>query len=246
MKRFETLVIAIPDPTPEEQTEGQARRDREALVHALFHHPWLVHMAEGDWRRGPLVSALPADGSQAAPVTPPAASEGQEPAPVTPTQAAILMAAVGTLFRDDHAGLGPDHRADPVLRRIREATVSPGFGRPPADSTTLAALRRIREAIAQGVGGSPPDDASATPPPAPDAIDHPAHYTSHPSGIEPIQITRHESFTRGNAIKYLMRAGRKDPDPRTDLRKARRYIDFELEDLERLVDRPETRGAPGA
>lgn len=221
MKRFETLVIAIPDPTPEEQTEGQARRDREALVHALFHHPWLVHMAEGDWRRGPLVSALPADGSQAAPVTPPAASEGQEPAPVTPTQAAILMAAVGTLFRDDHAGLGPEPRA-------------------------LAALRRIREAIAQGMGGSPPADASATPPPAPDAIDHPAHYTSHPSGIEPIQITRHESFTRGNAIKYLMRAGRKDPDPRTDLRKARRYIDFELEDLERLVDRPETRGAPGA
>ena len=221
MKRFETLVIAIPDPTPEEQTEGQARRDREALVHALFHHPWLVHMAEGDWRRGPLVSALPADGSQAAPVTPPAASEGQEPAPVTPTQAAILMAAVGTLFRDDHAGLGPEPRA-------------------------LAALRRIRAAIAQGVGGSPPADASAAPPPAPDAIDHPAHYTSHPSGIEPIQITRHESFTRGNAIKYLMRAGRKDPDPRTDLKKARRYIDFELEDLERLVDRPETRGAPGA
>ncbi len=222
MKRFETLVIAIPDPTPEEQVEGQARRDREALVHALFHHPWLVHMAEGDWRRGPLVSALPDDGGQAAPVTPPAASEGQEPAPVTPTQAAILMAAVGTLFRDDHAGLGPEPRA-------------------------LAALRRIRDAIAQGVGGSPPADASATPPPAPDAIDHPAHYTSHPSGIEPIQITRFESFTRGNAIKYLMRAGRKDPDPRTDLRKARRYIDFELEDLERrLVDRPETRGAPGA
>ena len=222
MKRFETLVIAIPDPTPEEQTEGQARRDREALVHALFHHPWLVHMAEGDWRRGPLVSALPADGGQAAPVTAPTDGERPEPAPVTPTQAAILMAAVGTRFRDDHAGLGPEPRA-------------------------LAALRRIREAIAQGVGGSPPDAASASPPPAPDAIDHPAHYTSHPSGIEPIQITRHESFTRGNAIKYLMRAGRKDPDPRTDLRKARRYIDFELEDLERrLVDRPETRGAPGA
>ena len=177
MKRFETLVIAIPDPTPEEQTEGQARRDREALVHALFHHPWLVHMAEGDWRRGPLVSAL------------------------------------------------LDH----------ETT-----------TRAVAAMNRIREAFAPSGGGSPPADASATPPPAPDAIDHPAHYTSHPSGIEPIQITRHESFTRGNAIKYLMRAGRKDPDPRTDLKKARRYIDFELEDLERLVDRPETRGAPGA
>lgn len=221
MKRFETLVIAIPDPTPEEQTEGQARRDREALVHALFHHPWLVHMAEGDWRRGPLVSALPADGSQAAPVTPPPDGKPTDPAEVTAAQVAATRALIGQLFHEGPAGPSP----------------------------ALAALRRVNTALAFALagGGSPPADASATPPPAPDAIDHPAHYTSHPSGIEPIQITRHESFTRGNAIKYLMRAGRKDPDPRTDLRKARRYIDFELEDLEeRLVDRPETRGAPGA
>jgi hypothetical protein len=84
----------------------------------------------------------------------------------------------------------------------------------------------------------PPDPA----PPATDLVNHPAHYTSHPSGIEPIQITRHESFCRGNALKYLMRAGRKDPDPRTDLFKARRYIDFELEDLARQGS-PEPPGA---
>ena len=116
----------------------------------------------------------------------------------------------------------------------------------PDEARRWAAVLGVSPEVAFPDMDFPPADASATPPPAPDAIDHPAHYTSHPSGIEPIQITRHESFTRGNAIKYLMRAGRKDPDPRTDLRKARRYIDFELEDLERLVDRPETRGAPGA
>ena len=27
-----------------------------------------------------------------------------------------------------------------------------------------------------------------------DAVNHPAHYTSHPSGIEVIQITEHENF----------------------------------------------------
>lgn len=223
MKRFETLVIAIPDPTPEEQTEGQARRDREALVHALFHNPWLVHMAEGDWRRGPLVSALPADGSQAAPATP-VRSEPQDQNRMTAPQVAAAMASVGKIFIDE---------ADA----------------PAVDRPYLAALRRLRAAneLAKAGGGAPIAGSSVPDaPPAPDAIDHPAHYTSHPSGIEPIQITRHESFTRGNAIKYLMRAGRKDPDPRTDLKKARRYIDFELEDLERLVDRPETRGAPGA
>lgn len=85
---------------------------------------------------------------------------------------------------------------------------------------------------------APPDPD----PPTADLVDHPAHYTSHPSGIEPIQITRHESFCRGNAIKYLLRAGRKDPDPRTDLLKARRYIDFELEDLQQRWS-PESPGA---
>lgn len=70
--------------------------------------------------------------------------------------------------------------------------------------------------------------------PAADAVNHPAHYTSHPSGIEAIQITRHESFCRGNAIKYLLRAGRKSADPREDLRKAIAYIQFELEDLEKV------------
>ena len=68
--------------------------------------------------------------------------------------------------------------------------------------------------------------------PAPDAVNHQAHYTSHPSGIEVIEITRHESFCRGNAIKYLLRAGRKNADPREDLRKAIAYIQFEIQDLD--------------
>src|SRR5690625_2322401 len=33
------------------------------------------------------------------------------------------------------------------------------------------------------------------------AISHPAHYTAHPSGIETIEITRHETFLRGNILK---------------------------------------------
>ncbi|MFD0384476.1 DUF3310 domain-containing protein [Streptomyces stramineus] len=38
------------------------------------------------------------------------------------------------------------------------------------------------------------------------AVDHPAHYTSHPSGVECIEITQHFNFPIGNAIKYLWRA----------------------------------------
>ena len=41
------------------------------------------------------------------------------------------------------------------------------------------------------------------------AVDHPKHYTSHPSGIECIDVAEHYGFSIGNAIKYLWRAGLK-------------------------------------
>jgi hypothetical protein len=42
-----------------------------------------------------------------------------------------------------------------------------------------------------------------------DPVNHPSHYTSHPSGIECIQITEHYNFCVGNSIKYLGRQGLK-------------------------------------
>lgn len=62
-------------------------------------------------------------------------------------------------------------------------------------------------------------------------VNHPAHYTSHPSGVEAIQITEHMNFCLGNAIKYIWRAGLKSKSPVEDLRKARWYIDRELQRL---------------
>lgn len=38
-----------------------------------------------------------------------------------------------------------------------------------------------------------------------DEVNHPPHYTSHPSGIECIQIVEHMSFNLGNALKYIWR-----------------------------------------
>ena len=61
-----------------------------------------------------------------------------------------------------------------------------------------------------------------------DAVNHPKHYTEHPSGIECIQITEHMGFCLGNAVKYIWRADLKN-DAIEDLRKARWYIDREIE-----------------
>jgi hypothetical protein len=68
-----------------------------------------------------------------------------------------------------------------------------------------------------------------------DIVSHPPHYTSDPSGIECIDITRHRNFNIGNAFKYLWRAGLKDGnDDVQDLRKAIWYINDEIERLEKI------------
>lgn len=60
-----------------------------------------------------------------------------------------------------------------------------------------------------------------------DPVNHPAHYTSHPSGVECIQITEHMNFNLGNAMKYIWRAGEKGNIVQ-DLEKARWYLDREI------------------
>lgn len=60
-----------------------------------------------------------------------------------------------------------------------------------------------------------------------DDVNHPSHYTwlKELCGIEVLDITRHLDFNTGNAVKYLLRAGRKDPKKTIeDLEKAIFYI----------------------
>jgi len=64
-----------------------------------------------------------------------------------------------------------------------------------------------------------------------DVVNHPSHYTSHPSGIECIQITEHMGFNLGNALKYIWRADLKD-DAIEDMKKAIFYLNREIEKRE--------------
>jgi hypothetical protein len=63
--------------------------------------------------------------------------------------------------------------------------------------------------------------------PAHDPVNHPRHYTAHPSGVECIQITEHMGFNLGNSVKYIWRADLK-ADAIEDLKKARWYLDREI------------------
>jgi hypothetical protein len=61
-----------------------------------------------------------------------------------------------------------------------------------------------------------------------DPVNKPKHYTSHPSGVECIQVTEHMNFCLGNAIKYLWRVDGKEA-PVQDLEKAIWYIQREID-----------------
>lgn len=69
-----------------------------------------------------------------------------------------------------------------------------------------------------------------------DMINHPPHYTRHPSGVECVDVAEHYNFNVGNAIKYLWRHKLKN-DPIEDLKKARWYIDREIAKREKEAAR---------
>ena len=76
-----------------------------------------------------------------------------------------------------------------------------------------------------------------------DHVNHPPHYTwlEDKCGIEVIDIARHLDFDLGNAIKYILRAGRKPINKSNfnlnvaaiqDLKKALFYINDKINILE--------------
>lgn len=64
-----------------------------------------------------------------------------------------------------------------------------------------------------------------------DPVKHPSHYMLA-NGIECIDVVQHFNFNRGGAIKYVWRAGKKDPATELqDLEKAAELLAFEIKRL---------------
>lgn len=64
-------------------------------------------------------------------------------------------------------------------------------------------------------------------------VNHPQHYSwlKEKCGVEAIDIIRHFDFCLGNALKYIIRAGRKDDNAIQDLEKAKWYITDKINQL---------------
>lgn len=61
-----------------------------------------------------------------------------------------------------------------------------------------------------------------------DNVNHHTHYTSHPSGVECIEVAEHMGFNLGNAMKYIWRADEKG-NALEDLKKAKWHLEREIE-----------------
>ena len=71
---------------------------------------------------------------------------------------------------------------------------------------------------------------------APEAIDHPQHYGGAENPYEAIKVIEawQLDFCLGNAVKYIARAGKKDPTKTVeDLKKARFYLERKIGQLEK-------------
>jgi len=62
-------------------------------------------------------------------------------------------------------------------------------------------------------------------------VEHPSHYGGENDPFETIKVIHAWglNFFLGNVVKYISRAGKKDPDKLVqDLKKARFYLDYEI------------------
>ena len=65
-----------------------------------------------------------------------------------------------------------------------------------------------------------------------DNVNHPSHYTTGKIEVIDFIEDKELNYHRGNAIKYIVRAGKKDPDKEIeDLQKAVWYLKREIDRL---------------
>lgn len=66
-----------------------------------------------------------------------------------------------------------------------------------------------------------------------EAVNHPSHYTTGKIEVIDFIEDKNLNFCLGNAVKYIARAGKKDPTKTVeDLKKAIWYLAYEIHKLE--------------
>lgn len=130
---------------------------------------------------------------------------------------------------EDYPSGGPKHVGDSFTCHIDDVH-SVAFSKGPQKpiDTTLRPLIKSPEERTKPPWEYPEGEALRI---TVDQVNHPPHYQL--PGMEVIEITKHLNFCRGNAVKYTVRAGKKDPAKEIeDLKKAIWYLDCEIKRLQ--------------
>jgi hypothetical protein len=107
----------------------------------------------------------------------------------------------------------------------------PSFAESPECELDIA-LALIGEPVPEEVEKDNADPVAEESTEAPDPVNHPSHYTD--GKIEVIDYIEDKKlgFCLGNAVKYISRAGKKDPTKEIeDLNKAAWYIERRIKEL---------------
>lgn len=73
-----------------------------------------------------------------------------------------------------------------------------------------------------------------------DAVNHPSHYTDGKIEVIDFIEDKNLDFCLGNAVKYISRAGKKDPTKEIeDLKKAVWYVNRRIQELEQEAESEE-------
>ena len=121
------------------------------------------------------------------------------------------IASLSEEYADIHEVIG--YLFDEVVNRVETAFLH-----------TRGTMQRLVQAAPEPAVG--PEDVSV------ERVDHPSHYGGKDNPYEAIKVIEAWSlgFCLGNTVKYVSRAGKKDPEREIeDLEKARWYLDREIQ-----------------
>jgi hypothetical protein len=139
----------------------------------------------------------------------------------------------GDKVRYQSNGHSPDFDgAEGIVVEEKQATVVVKLTtlvRTVGDTYTVGCILALTKLYLSVVGEEIPND---------EAVEHPAHYGGKEDPYEVIKVIEAWGlgFKLGNVVKYVARAGKKDPAKELeDLKKGRFYIDHRIEELEKVA-----------
>lgn len=129
--------------------------------------------------------------------------------------------------------MSDDGLTDQERRELADRYVTTGAGRP-MDDKARAAVTDWLENRPNYVSRKPSEPFSNADEGKVDLVNNPPHYNAY-KGLEVIDLTEQLNFNRGNTVKYVARAGLKNPDTELeDLRKAAWYLQREIDRIQRI------------